>query len=711
MATGPLIVPGKVENNGIRVMDIPDYQPEVPPASVFLPVIHLPTPRGDIGTKFIAVSKFTQRYGDIFNQSSLFYGPNSVLLKNLAAGGQARVGIRRLTMNKKIARVPLSAFIQKKMMPVYQRMSNGQYAVDADGNRIPTGQTIEKIFISIKPDETAKDLEPGELKVREIVGSGDEPTTYVYPMVEWPAGVGDDYNNSGLQLGVRGGVMEQTRISRFVAETGVYPFSLRMFTRLATGGRVYTNTRTGGDTAQMTLFDTEYNDTKYSIKRGVQAFTGRISSTQQELVPTPFSEPTIYQDNIDYIAQLLYSVEKDLNTNLVDKGIYSYRQMNPFTCKDHLGVPYYGVETDNLVLWDLTYAIQAQYGISPFLNDKGEVPDFVTQPTINDPFGLMAGLERPMTQDQAWEIADRLTLEDLTAYVASTEHQNVIVNRQTHWIDVGYSMETKMKGMELLDTRKDIFVQLDATIFKPGYWNPVEDVYSRLSQLTTGARLFPESEKWGTPSIRFSVNEVQALHNTEDIDWPFSYNIELAYAWALAGGNADGVFKVSMSPDHGDYRITATMNSPSIVFQEDLISANSLELGGMTVRPYDELRSYRPALVTGFAGSIDSVVKDQVPVVICINIEKIAQSKWQLVSGDSTITQDNYAAIVKDAIEREVRDNLGGYVRCDVTATYNEAVQGGRAKLSVVAYCSFNKAKYMMEFDLYADNVENLEAA
>ena len=104
------------------------------------------------------------------------------------------------------------------------------------------------------------------------------------------------------------------------------------------------------------------------------------------------------------------------------------------------------------------------------------------------------------------------------------------------------------------------------------------------------------------------------------------------------------------------------------------------------------------------------MLKDQVPAVVCVNIEKISQSKWSLVSGDSTIDQTNYAALVKDAIERDVRTNLGGYTKINVETSYNEDEVGGLAKLHVTAYCYFNKAKYMMEFDLFADNANNYSA-
>lgn len=710
MTTTTSVVPGKVLNNGIRDISIPDYQPVAPSTPIHLPVIHMVLPKGELGTQFMPLSQFTARCGNVFRDNSLYYNPNAVLIKQLTLGGQGRAGIRRLTANTQVSRIPLSAYVQKKSMPTYERDATGQYKLDKDGNRIPTG-TTEKLYISIKIDDTAKGKNPGELQTRTIDGATEaDPDTHVLPLFELPAGIGDAYNKNGINFGVFGSNLSMQNTAKFVSATGVYPFNLRMFETTDDGIRVYANTVNGGDTSQLTLFDTEYNDTKYSLKRAVQNFTGRITSGTDELRPTPFKEPIVYQENIDLLCQMMYAMEKPLNTNLLDTGAYSYRQMNPFTCVDHTGVPYYGSETDVVVKWDMSYAIQAQFGISPFLTDEGKMPDYVTVPVVKDPFGLLANVEMPMTQAQAWEINDKLTLADLTAYIASSEQQNVMINRQSFWWDVGYSMEVKEKAAELLGVRKDVYVGFCGSVWTPGGYNEVADIYSRVTQITSIARLFPESEKWGTASCRFSVNKIEAIPNSEDNDWPMSGNLDLAHKWAQAGGNAEGIFKVSMSPDHGDYRILDTMHSPNIEFEDDLISANGLDMGAITLRPYDSGRFFRPALPTGYATSIDSVIKDQVPVVICIAIEKIAQSKWGLVCSDTTLSEENYAALVKDAIERDVRDNLGGYVKCNVVVQPVENVQGGEAVMKVVAYCYFNKAKYMMEFDLFADNVTNYTA-
>lgn len=710
MTTSVLTVAGKVLNNGIRDISIPDYQPVEPSTPIHLPTIHMVMPKGEMGTQFISLSQVTARFGNVFDDNSLYFNPNSVLLKQLALGGQGRVGIRRLSANEEVSRIPLSAYIQMKKITNYDRTPTGQYKLGADGNRIPLGE-IDGVHIVIKIDDMAKETKPGELTVREIVGATpDDPTTYVYPLGEFPAGIGDEYNKNGINFGVYGNAQTQTFINRFVTATGVFPLNLRMFETNAKGTRNYATTLTGGDMAYATLFDTEFNDTKYSMKRAVQAFTGRITNTTTELRPAPFQEPILYKENIELVCQLLFSVEKPLNTNLVDNGAFSYRQMNPFTCKDHLGVPYYGIETDVVVQWDMSYAVQSQFGVSPFLNADGTFPDYITNTPLNDPFGLLTGVTLPMTQKQAWEVNDALTLADLTTYIASSEQQNVMINRQSMWYDVGYSMDVKEKAAELLGVRKDIYIQFCGTVFVPGEANKLEDIYSRVSQITSFARLFPESDKWGTPALRFSVNKIEAIPNSEDNDWMMSGNLDLAHKWAQAGGNTEGIFKVSMSPDHGDNRILSTMHSPNIEFEDDLISANGLEMGAITLRPYDVGVFFRPALPTGYSASIDSVLKDQVPAVICVAIEKTAQSKWGLVCGDSTLSQENYASLVKDAIDRDVRDNLGGYVKVNVTVSPIENVQGGLAVMKVIATCFFNKAMYMMEFDLFADNVTNFTA-
>lgn len=713
------IVPGAVDNGGINDKSIPTYTTVTPTAPLHLPVVHVVTPKGKLaskaGTQWISPGSFTQIFGDIFDEKTAFYGPTSVLIKALAAGGQATIGVRRLSVNEEVARVPMSAFVSKVTVPDYERDTSGRFKYDTNGDRIPVvGKTFQGIDIVIQPDPLAATSKPGELQVRTIAADGDTPETVVLPLFESLAGVGDDYNRSGLNMGVRNDTLNWRSIGEFVRATGVFPFDLREFADAPNGERSYYKTTTGRESAKFTLFPTEMNNTQYSLKFGFGQFTGTNANRPVNPVPAPFNDLIVYEENIDTLCQMMYSVEKDNNESLVEVGNAGefYKQMNPFTCVNHNGAPYYAITSSSTIKWDLSGSVKASGGVSPFLDKLGKMPDYVTKPVVNDPFGLLTDVERPISVLQGWEINNKLIEADLTTYVTSKDMKDVTRNKQSLFWDVGYHQPVKELAVQMLGARKDILVIPCGTVWVPGKVNEVEDVYSRAATMTALLRMTPESEKWGTPACRASVNLIEMKVMNEKTGGYFSGNIDLAQRFAGFAGSASGLISTPLSPDHGDNRIVSTMHSPTIVFEEDEVAAENFANGHITLRPYDwNSQVYRPGLPTVYTNP-DSVLKDLMTPFLCVCMEKISAEQWKLVVGDTTITQDNYAAIMKDNIERKCRAAVGGMVS-QITAetSYEEGIPGSRAKLKVVLHAWFNKAKYMMEFDLYAYNSQDLAAA
>lgn len=717
------IVPGKVNNRGIKDNSVPDYVVNYPVYPLHAPVISLVTPKGELasekGTQWISVSDFTAMFGDVMDYKTPYYNPTSLLIQQLTRGGQSVIGIRRLSANNEVSRVAFSAFVQQVQVQDYQRDLAGNFKRDPDtGLKIPNvGVTYPGLKVVIRPDDTAKAKGYGKLVHRVIPGTPADgqtpavPETLVYPLFELAAGVGDAYNAGGINMGINNNTLNWRSISAFVKSTGVFPFDLRMFTDSATGVRTYAKTTDRKETATFTLFPTEAGGEQFSVKRAVGAFTGTNVNRKIVPIPQPFKDAHVYADDIDTLCQLMYMVEKDVNESLVEVGARPYQQMNPFTATNHVGAPYFAIQTDDATLWDLSGAVKAAYGVNPFYLANGDMPAGVTPVVPNDPFGLLADTKFPMTTGQAWEVTNSLMAADLTTYVNGSEIKNYTRNRQSVFWDVGYTKEVKDIAAQLLGQRKDVFFFGDATVWEPGTPNDLGTVYSRMASLVASLRLTPESEQWGTPTVRASINLIEAKLINEVTGGYFSGNLDLAYAFALFAGNNSGIITASASPDHGDNRILRTMHSPNIEFEEDDVANDNFENGAITLRPYDVEQLYRPALITVF-NNVDSVLKDAVTAFLCVCMEKILQDEWNTVCGDTSISAASYAALVKDGAERKCRDRLGGLVKnITVLTSYDETRPGGRAVMNAIVNGYFNKGKYMMNLDLFAYNEQDAATA
>jgi hypothetical protein len=712
-----------VDNRGINDVSIPDYTPAQTTRPLHAPVIHGVFPKGQLadvnGIVWVNTSQVGAVFGDITDPSSAFYSPTSILIQRLVAGGQASIGIRRLSANNVVARTALSAFVKKVTVQDYQRDITGKFVRDAQGDLVPNeGVTFQGLEIEIKVDPEAKTKGVGELIRRKIAGTppdGQDPGTpdiEVFPLFDGIGGVGDEYNKGGMNFGVDNRAFQFGEIADFVKATGVYPFNLRQFTDTDKGKRNYAKTPRGRETVEATLFDALYQSTRYNLKRAFGEFTGTNVNRKVVPIPAPYSGVHVYQESITALCQSLYAIESQHNDNLVEVSVMPYRQMNPFTCVDHNGAPYYAITTPDTVNWDLSAAIKITGGISPFFDNEGKLPDYVTKSEVDDPFNVLTNVKFPVTRDEAWQVQNNLIASDLEVYVDSIETANYTRNRQSFFWDIGYSQDVKDQAVRLLGSRKDILVIPCATIWRPGKTNNVEQLYSRSAQLNNQVRMFPESEFWGTPSTRSSINLIEAYAIDEPLGEVYSANIDLAYAYALFAGNAQGIIVPSASPSHADNRILRTMHSPNIEFEGDVQSAENFNRGCITLRPYDSgERLYRPALVTVYP-NVDSVLKDQVTAFLCVCIEKICQDEWNRVCGDTNLSAANYVSVFKDSAERQCRDRLGSLARnIRVEPSYSEGSVGSKAILNTRVHAYFNKGKYQMTLDLFAHNEEELANA
>lgn len=712
------IVPGKTVNNGIRDMSYEELPAAVPTYPIHMPVLHVVTPKGltakEAGTQWIPLASFNSIFGDITDPTTPYYNPISVAIKMLGAGGQSTIGVRRLSANESKSRVALSAFIQRVEVPEYERDALGNYRRDGSGERIPTGEIFNGLKVTIKKDPEAKNKEPGGLESRTIAaipGDGGDPgtpETMILPLFEAIAGVGDEYNQSFLQIGTQKDPLTMRAVSEFLTETGVFPLQLRTFTENKNGSRRYSKTVNGTEQVDITLFETRFNNQKFSIKNAFGSYNNTNLNKKSIPRPSAFNDTYIYEDNIDTLCQLMYVVESEHNINLLDGVDLPHRQMNPFGLFDHTGSPYQAIITEDVNVWDLIGAVQSEHGVSPFLLADGSIPSYVERPQINDPFGLLVNVERPLSLDEGWQITNALLLEDLQLYIDSAEPKNYSKNVQSFIWDVGFEQEVKDMFIEFLGVRKDIFVKACGTVWKPGQPNTIDEVYSRSTMLATRARMYPESEKWGTATCRLNINRIQARVIDEETGYYFSGNLDLMVEWAECAGNGQGIFIASRSPDTRDNRNLKHMHSPLVEFEDDFVAAENFRNGIVTLRSRDTERSFRPALPTVY-GVEDSVLKDEVTVVCCIALQKIAQDEWNALTGSTGISSEGYQSGFKDAVERKGRDNLGGIVKgITVEPSYAENVKGGKATMKAIIHAYFNKAKYMLELDLYAHNADDL---
>lgn len=699
------IVAGGVVNNGIYDGSKILYTPTTAGYPSHYPVIGVVTPKGPMGQQNISMSNFAAIYGDIMKSNTPYYTPISLLIQMLASGGQTSLGIRRLSGNTVNSRIILGVTVTEGSIPNNKREPDGSFSINASGAYIPLVPPTKPGYVFSVGTFDLK-LDVGSQSKITITDPDTDKKSITYPLVELVAGIGDDYNKSGIDFGV-GGSTDWTAVSKFVETNGVFPFDLRMFTVNTSGSLSYQLTANGSDGVDFALFNFTGNGMSYGPDQAIGEYTGNNVNRPHEVHPAPINTCFVYTKHIEELTQFMYDIESANTDNkiLTDNNFdYPHRQMNPFTGVNHNGIPYYSMSFDDSTAeFHGKTHLRCDGGLSPFKGNDGEY--IVAVDTLTNIFGVKSTAPPVFDRMLGWEATQKLVLDDLIQYTADPNLHDWTRNRQSFIWDVGYNEPIKDALIDLWAQRKDQVIALAANIY--GDDMSPADSYSMATSLCAKLRLFSESDKFGTPACRALINLWDARVINATVPDRFSLNLDLAYTFAKFGGNSEGMLYKANCPDHANNRIIQKQYDPLVTFESDDPSSNNFDSGCVTVRPYDQKQFYRPALISVYDDP-DSVLKDFTTTYVCVAIEKSCSDQWSTVSGDTTISSVNYAAIMKDNCEGVCRNNYGSMVKdIIVDAYYDESSQGGRAILKLRVSVWFNKGKYMMDMDLYAFNEED----
>lgn len=734
MDTFNKVIPGKVINNGIVSREtFPNATPVIASPAHF-PDMAAVTPRGSTKRATVAVSTFTNKFGDITDAFGPYYNPITYAIQKLGSAAQTSFGFKRLVNNDRKSRVIFGVSIFSGNVPNYKRTASGDYDYDSSGNPIVNTAT---------PTVTGKWVCPAVLKSTGDVGSAksfavtsDESNPEVpegtagrfYPLFELISGIGSDYNKGYAAFGHQS-LTDWNEISTFVTTNGAYPFVINMGNLSPAGLRTPSATVNGTPDSIFTMFDVvNAENVRYGISSVVGNYTGNNVNRQVELVDAPFETTHVYNANISDVAKQLFAAEYTDGTGtppvVQSKRLPTFAIMNMLDLVDHNGKPYHhivfggnfdltGATAANPTLTgtriSLNHYLQANGGIDPFADNDGKypAPPSTWVPAIDGDWVVdTVDPDAVISAKQAWEMTQMLYEAWLTEYATSLSLKDVIRNRTSFIWDFGFKQSIKNLIISLMSKRKDFIAVLCASEYLRT--KTQDEIYSTATLLNTRISMIPESDIYQSHACRSSINLWDARY-IDEVTWGrFSLNIDLMYAFALAGGGADGRMFPSLMPDHEGNRILRIAHDPQVEFEADDPAANNLINGNITVTPITESQFCRPALPTVY-DNINSVLKDLTNVWKCVCVEKILQDVWITVSGDTQIGKEGYLSTVKDKAEALILARYGSVISSwAVVTSFKEASPTSKSVMYATTQLWLGKGVYMLDSVLEAYNEDSL---
>ncbi|QZA70492.1 tail sheath [Erwinia phage AH04] len=732
MDTFSKVIPGKVVNNGIVSRETFSSATPVISSPAHFPDFAAVTPKGDTKHGTVSMATFTDKFGDTNDAFGLYYNPITFAIQKLGAAAQASFGFKRLVNNTVKSRVIAGVVIFSGAVPNYKRDTlTGDYEYDDAGNAIvdedvPTvpGKWVCPAVLKSKGDVgTAKPFEVTSDTTTPEVPEGT--TGKFWPLKELISGIGDFYNDSYAAFG-HATLTDWDAVTDFIVANGAYPFILNIGTVTDAGLRVPAATVNGTPDTTFTMFDVVTStNVRYSLKAAVDSYTGANVNRQVETVDAPFSDSYVYSANVNAVAKELYDAEYGDGT-LVPPVVQSkrfpkYAIMNMWDLLNHEGVPYQRIvfggnftlsnATNTLTgtRISLNHYLQSNGGINPYADADGKYlakPSTWNEDTNGEWVDDNTDPDAIISQAQCWEMNQMLLEAWLTEYKSSLDIKDVIRNRVSFLWDVGYKQSIKNLIISFMSVRKDFVAVLCATEYLKT--KTQDELYSTATMLSTRINMIPESDVYKSHACRAAIN----LWNARYIDEPtwgrFSLNIDLMYAFALAGGGSDGRMYKAEMPDHEGNRILRIAHDPLVQFEADNPAAANLINGNITVTPITESQFCRPALPTVY-DNINSVLKDLTNVWKCVAVEKILQDQWIQVSGDTQLGKEGYLSTVKDNAEALIRDRFGSVLsNWEVVTSFLEDSPTSKSVMYAVTKLWLGKGVYMMDSVLEAYNEDSL---
>ncbi|QDJ97423.1 hypothetical protein D6_0264 [Aeromonas phage D6] len=730
MSTTTKLVPGKVHQNGIVSRENLTPTNPIISSPAHFPDFACVTPRGPIGRATVAMSGFSEKFGDIQDPNGPYYNPVAVAIGVLGKAGQASFSFRRLTANEEHARVIMGVILfEGQDVPNYERNAAGGYEFDDAGKPIvdkttPTVKGVVGFPAILKASPDTPVGKANSFEVNAVAGGTlpDDAKGKFYPLFELVGGVGDAYNAMYAAFG-NPSFTDWTEVARFVITYGAFPFVMNIGERLDNGMRIPATTVSGTPDAQFTLYNmADNNNVRYGVQVALDRFTGRDVNRPVQERPAPFTDAFVYNTNIDTVCAALYKAEyvdgvgvapEVLSNKLPVRAI-----MNPFSFVDHNGNPYHHVvfggntkfPGDKLEVSrvSMNHYFQASGGVDPYALANGDYPAAPDSwiEAVDGPWVTKSGTDELVSHKQFWAMNQILIEGYLTSYRGSLDVKDVIRNRTSFMWDLGYNDAIKDLLISFLGKRKDIIVVPCATEYLVN--KSQEQLYSTREALHTKIAMIPESETFQSHACRSAIN----LWTGRVIDEPtfsqFSLNIETMYAFAIAGGGEDGKVYANLMPDNEGNRTLRVMHDPLVQFEDDDPAANNLIQGSITVTPLNTSQFCRPALPTVY-NSTESVLKDLPNVWACICVEKILQDEWIKISGNTQLRREGYIARLKDAAEARIREQLGAViVNYSVDPTFREDSPNAKSVMFTTTRLWFSKGVYMMDSTLEAYNEDSL---
>ena len=527
----------------------------------------------------------------------------------------------------------------------YERNSDGSIKLNGSGQPIVVGTPIPgfKVKWVVSYINTVAGM--GDFGAATIT-AGDQvdgaTTSQRYPIMQFKAGVGADYNNCGIRLWAPNTQSNGGVDTRVMANGGAYPLRLAVIKR---------NSETSSPTVVENMFGEQYVDvvfkpgflhpnTENPLHIGNEnSFLNRYQNLSDPGYPVfegDFGTVAVYQSNIDTIVNMVYTAEKAyVDTNAIASSF----------------VDFTGAEGEQYLFNILTGQSSSGYLYHTFVQDTSATL------ALNEYTNLYAAGGSDGTMSNA-AFADAVSAAVKEYNNPNSPLLDTAYYPEAFIYDSGFPIQTKKDLLNFIAIRKDTFVMLSCYEHGGPKLTALQENSVAVS-LRAYASMFPESEFFGTGTCRALIMGRDGKMRSSQVDYRVPVLAEVARKAAEYMGAANGVWRNGEDFDGAPGSIIENMYDINVSYTPASARYRDWDAGLNWVQNYDRSSKFIPALKTVYTEDT-SVLTGFLSCCAIVEINKVTERAWRHFSGTQKLTNAQLAQRVNDFISERLQGRFDG---------------------------------------------------
>lgn len=647
----PLTIQRGTQDLSTRV--VPREPEEIP---THLPKTYLYAQKGPTTPQLVVGDSRTRIYGvDTFDVRKKFANHATVLSNLVNAEGNAQMTERIIPSDAgPNSNLLLSLDVLPTQVPDYVRNSDGSIQYDIDGDPVPKldglGAEIKVPGYKIKwVVSSVNTLLAGANFGLATIGAGTQTDSVTltqsqrYPILQLKASSQGDWgNNVGIRLWAPNNQTGFGVNARLLNETKSYPYRLAVIKR----GTEFTTAKVvenlfGEQTVEVTMkpgvIDPSTDKEMYVGENFLKYYQNLTDVNYAPLIGD-LGDIHVYNGNIETVLGLLYTAEK----NYID-----------------------GSATPGTILTDFTGAADEEhlYNFVSGSSSQGYPYHTLAWATgtgavslgLNSNLFLAGGSDGTMS-DAAFAVA---VAERVAEYNnENSELLDMAQNVESIIYDSGFPLETKYALLNFMAIRKDTCVVLGTHTVGEEALAASEENATAIALLAR-ARLFPESDYFGTPVARCVIMGRSGILRSSQYKKRVPATMEVAAKAARYMGAGNGRWKNGFDFDGSPGSIVTNLENVNVVYTPAAARNRDWDAGLNWIQRYDRGALHIPALQTVYSEDT-SVLNNFLTVMAICELNKVADRAWRHFSGVSKLSNAQLAERVNNFITERTLGRFDG---------------------------------------------------